>query len=82
MRIEYDRAICNGWFQCVQEWDEFEMDIQEGKANLDGAENTSGNIFVRDVPEENEDYALAAVESCPVNAIKIYDDGEQIAPDS
>jgi ferredoxin len=81
MRIEYDRAICNGWFQCMQEWSEFEMNIEEGKADLDGAESRSNNTFVREVPEEAEAAARRAAESCPVDAIELYNDGEKVGPE-
>lgn len=80
MRIEYDRLVCAGWFQCVQEWDAFDMNPVEGKADLDGAKETEKNVFVREIPAGAEKEAKAAAESCPVDAITVYDDGELSFP--
>lgn len=81
MRVEFDRQRCDGWFQCVQEWDAFEMNVVEGKADLDAAEEDDTGDFVRDVPPKAQDLAIRAAEACPVDAIDILDDnGERIAP--
>lgn len=80
MRVEYDRTACAGWFQCVQEWGAFEMDMQAGKADLKDSEQGDDDVFRREVPAELEAEAKAAAETCPVDAIKIYDDGELIVP--
>lgn len=82
MKVEYDRLACSAWFQCVQEWDAFQMNMAAGKADLEGADETEDGVFVREVPEGAEDEAVAAAESCPVNAITVYEDGEQVAPES
>lgn len=71
MQIRYDRMACSGWFQCVQEWDAFEMNTAEGKADLAGSEEVPDGVFVREVPEEYEDEAREAVKACPVDAISI-----------
>lgn len=81
MRIEYDRTICNGWFQCVQEWDRFEMDIEDGKANLTDADESSNGTFVCDVSADDKEAAIAAAESCPVDAITVYEEDEEVVPD-
>lgn len=78
MKVEYDRQACTGWFQCVQHWDAFDMDMIQGKADLADAEEVSG-LFVRDVPEDAEEDAIAAAEACPVNAISVYDDEDELA---
>lgn len=80
MWIEYNRTACNGWFQCVQDWDAFEMDVVAGKADLDGAEDGGDGLFRRDVPEADEAAAIAAADSCPVDAIAIYDGDTRIVP--
>lgn len=81
MRVEYDRIACGGWFQCVQKWDEFEMNMPEGKADLRGGQDEGGGVFVREIPAEAIESAKAAAESCPVDAIVIYDDdGEEVVP--
>lgn len=80
MEVEYDRAACNGWFQCVQEWDAFDINMQEDKAELSGASESEDGVYVRQVPADAEAEAKAAAEACPVDAIVVFEDGEQIAP--
>jgi len=81
MRIEYDRDTCIGMFQCVAEWSEFEADRDAGKAVLIDAEEYDEDVFVRDVPGEEEFDAKFAARACPVDAITVYDDdGDQIVP--
>jgi ferredoxin len=82
MRVEYDRDTCIGMFQCVAEWDGFERDETAGKAVLVDGEETDAEwgeeVFVREVPEGAELDAKFAARSCPVDAIRVYDDGERI----
>jgi len=79
MRIEYDRDTCIGMFQCVDEWDAFVKDLDAGKADLEGAEETEEGLFVREVDEDEAFEAEFAARVCPVDAIRLYDDdGEQI----
>ena len=79
MRIEYDRDTCIGMFQCVDEWERFEKDLDDGKADLAGGEEVDDGVFVVDVPEDEEFEAEFAARVCPVDAIRFYDDdGEQI----
>ena len=81
MRIEYDRETCIGMFQCVDEWDSFEKDIDAGKARLVDGEEVEPDRFVREVPEVEEFEAEMAARVCPVEAITLYDDDdEQVAP--
>lgn len=80
MRIEYDRDTCIGIYQCVDEWDAFEKDMDAGKAELVGADEDDGT-FVLEVPEGEEFDAEMAARVCPVDAITLYDDdGEQMVP--
>jgi ferredoxin len=81
MEVKFDKTACTGWFQCIQEWDAFDMEPTSGKAKLENAENVGDNTFVREVPDKFEEEALAAAETCPADAIKIYEAGEQIAPE-
>jgi ferredoxin len=68
-------------FQCVEEWDAFEPDRDDGKADLVDSEERETDIFVREVPENAELDAKFAARTCPVDAIVIYDDdGEQLVP--
>jgi ferredoxin len=79
MHIEYDRDTCIGMFQCVDEWDAFEKNLDEGKADLVGSEERETDVFVREVPEDAEFDAEYAARVCPVDAIRLFDDdGEQI----
>jgi ferredoxin len=79
MRIEYDRDTCIGMFQCVDEWDAFEKNLDEGKADLADAEEAEPDVFVREVPDDATFDAEYAARVCPVDAIRLYDDdGERI----
>lgn len=80
MRMEYDHMACGGWFQCVQKWNEFTMNLPEGKADLANSDQRDDGVFVRELPSDAVEEAIAAAESCPADAIVIYDDGEQIVP--
>ena len=78
MRIEYDRTTCIGMFQCVAEWDAFERDVDDGKADLVDAEEPEEGLFVREVPEDAELDAKFAARACPVDAIRVYDDDGEL----
>ncbi|MEF8779440.1 MAG: ferredoxin [Haloferacaceae archaeon] len=79
MRIEFDRNTCIGMFQCVDEWDGFRKNVDEGKADLVDAEETEDGVFVVEVPDEETFDAEFAARVCPVDAIEVYDDdGEQV----
>lgn len=81
MRVEYDRHACSGWFQCVQKWDAFKMNMSEEKADLENAVETEDQIFVREIDPNIENEVKEAAESCPVDAIIVYDNkGNQIVP--
>jgi len=75
MRVEFDRDTCVGMYQCVAEWDAFEENRDDGKADLPVEEE----LFSLTVPEGAELDAKFAARTCPVDAIAVYDDdGEQI----
>lgn len=81
MKIEYDKSACHGWFQCIQQWDAFEMNPAEGVAEFSIGEETENGVLVADVPADREEEAKAAAEACPVDAIAVYsDDDEQLVP--
>lgn len=82
MRVEYNRRACTGWFQCVQKWDALEMNMMAGKADLPSGEETEDEVFVVEVDGAEAEAAIDAAEACPVDAIAVYDDGEQVAPES
>ncbi|MFC4552131.1 MULTISPECIES: ferredoxin [Halorussus] len=83
MRIEFDRDVCTGMFQCTAEWDAFEENRDEGKADLRDSEekDDESDVFVREIPEDAEFDAKMAARVCPVDAIRVYDDdGSQLIP--
>jgi len=81
MRMEYDRDVCIGMFQCVAEWDAFERDEIAGKAVLADSEETEPDTMVREIDADEELDAKFAARVCPVDAIRVYDDdGEQLIP--
>ncbi|XVH32787.1 ferredoxin [Haloferacaceae archaeon DSL9] len=79
MQIEFDRDTCIGMYQCVDEWEAFEKNMDDGKADLAGSEEVDDDTFVLEVPEGEEFDAEFAARVCPVDAIRLYDDdGEQV----
>ncbi|QAU13284.1 ferredoxin [Halorubrum sp. BOL3-1] len=79
MRVEFDRDTCVGMFQCVAEWDAFEKNLNDGKADLAGSTEEEPDLFVVEVPDGEDLDAKFAARSCPVDAIEVYDDdGEQV----
>ena len=79
MRVEFDRDTCTGMFQCTAEWAAFEENRDDGKADLADSEETEPDVFVREVPDGAELDAEFAARTCPVDAIRLYDDdGEQV----
>ena len=79
MRVEFDRDTCIGMYQCVAEWDAFEKNLNDGKADLADSEETDDDLFVVKVPDGEELDAKFAARACPVDAIEVYDDdGEQV----
>ncbi|WP_348613322.1 ferredoxin [Halobaculum rarum] len=79
MHVEFDRDVCVGMYQCVAEWDAFETDRDAGKAALVGSEETDEDVFSLEVPDGEELDAKFAARTCPVDAIRLYDDdGEQL----
>jgi len=66
-------------YQCVAEWDAFEKNLDAGKADLVDSEEVDDDLFVLEVPNGEEFDAEFAARSCPVDAIRLYDDdGEQV----
>jgi len=78
MRIRFDRDTCIGMFQCTAEWDAFEENVDAGKADLAGSEEVEPDVFEREVPGGAELDAKFAARACPVDAIEVYDDGDQL----
>ena len=81
MRIRLDRDTCIGMFQCVAEWEEgFEKDEDAGKVTLLEGEEVDDQLFEREVPEDAELDAKFAARTCPVDAIAVFEDDEQLIP--
>ena len=78
MRIRFDRDTCIGMFQCTAEWDAFEENTDAGKADLAGSEEVEPDVFEREVPDGAKLDAKFAARACPVDAIEIRDDGDQL----
>ncbi len=78
MKVRFDRDTCIGMFQCVAEWDAFEENTAEGKADLADSEAVDPGIFEREIPDDAELDAKFAARACPVDAIEVYEDGENI----
>ena len=79
MKVRFDRDTCIGMFQCVAEWDAFEKNQDEGKADLADADEIEPDLFEREIPDDAELDAKFAARTCPVDAIEIYDDdGERL----
>ncbi len=82
MRVEYDRETCIGMFQCVEEWGEFEEDVDAGKARLVDGERVDADwgeeVYAVEVPDDETFEATFAARVCPVDAIRVYDDGERV----
>lgn len=74
MYVEYERDTCIGMFQCVAEWDRFERDEDAGKAVLVDGQEEKEDLYVRQIPEDEEIDAKFAARTCPVDAIRVYDD--------
>ena len=80
MRVEFDRDTCIGMYNCVAEWEKFVEDRDAGKATLVGSDEVEPDRYVRDVPDGEEFEAKMAARVCPVDAITVYEDDEQIIP--
>jgi ferredoxin len=80
MRVEFDRDTCIGMYNCVAEWEKFVEDRDAGKATLVGSDEVKPDRYVRDVPAGEEFEAKMAARVCPVDAITVYEDDEQIIP--
>ncbi|MFA1609790.1 ferredoxin [Halobellus rubicundus] len=78
MKIRFDRDTCIGMFQCVDEWDAFEKNLDTGKADLAGADEVDDDVFELEVPDDAELDAEFAARACPVDAIELYDGDEQV----
>jgi ferredoxin len=77
MYVKFDRDTCVGMYQCVAEWDAFEKNMNDGKADLQGSEEEAEEQFVVDVPEDEEFDAKFAARVCPVDAIEVYDENDE-----
>jgi ferredoxin len=80
MRVEFDRDTCIGMFQCVAEWSGFEKDEDAGKAVLLDSEDVDDNTVIAEIDPEEELDAKFAARVCPVDAIRVYEDDDQLVP--
>ena len=81
MNVEFDRQTCIGAFQCVSEWEAFQENRDDGKADLSGADETEEGLFSREISDDATNDAKWAARVCPVDAITVYtDEGDQLLP--
>lgn len=78
MHIEFDKKKCIGSGACVaQSPFYFQLRKDEGKAELQHVQQQQqDDVFIAEVEEGREQEAIAAAESCPVNAIKVHHGGK------
>ncbi|MDO8582058.1 MAG: ferredoxin [bacterium] len=68
-RIEVDRDLCIGAASCIA--------LAPGAFELD----SEGKAIVTDMSSETAEALMAAAESCPTKAIRVYDEeGNQLYP--
>lgn len=69
VRIEVDRDLCIGAASCIA--------LAPGAFELD----SEGKAIVTDMHSETAETLMAAAESCPTKAIRVYDEqGNQLYP--
>jgi ferredoxin len=76
-KIEYDREKCIGAATCTVFYKKFKL-VKDGKADLIGSKK-EGDLFVLEVSEKDLKKVKEAAESCPVNAIHVYDGDKKLA---
>lgn len=81
-KIVYDRTGCIGAGTCEALDPEDFVLVEDGLADLKDADDESGGIWEKEIPDDRKDDALEAAKGCPVNVIKIIDTetGDQIYP--
>ncbi len=73
-KIKYNRPECIGCGVCAANCPKFwEMDDNEGKSNLKGAENLDNGSAELEIDDNYLECNMEAAESCPVNVIHIID---------
>ena len=76
-KIKYDREKCIGAATCTVFYKKFKL-VKDGKADLSGSKR-EGDYFILEIDEKDLKKAKEAAESCPVNAIHIYDGDKKLA---
>jgi len=72
LRIRIDRDTCIGCGACAAlAPDIFELNRDDGKAQVTEKFRLAGDPAVGEIPEEAEGDAKSAAEGCPVGAIKV-----------
>ena len=66
-KIVYDRNICIGAAACEAQSPRFwEIDKEDGKANLKGGQKVAHEVFELEIPEEFVKDAQDSADVCPV----------------
>jgi len=71
-KIKYDRDICIGAATCTTFSKRFKL-AGDGKADLVGGKEDNDEEFILEIDESEYQEVLESAQSCPVNAIHIYD---------
>ena len=79
-RVEYDREGCIGAAACVVVDSKNWVMVDDGKADLIKGEK-KGEIWIKEISEEQIKAMKTAATVCPVFVIKVFDEkGREIAP--
>ena len=79
-KIEYDREGCIGAAACAAADPTNWVMVDDGLADLiDGKKK--GDLWIKEIPEDQLEAMKEAAEACPVLVIKVFDEeGNEIAP--
>lgn len=72
-KIRYDRENCEGFFICVAADPDTWKEADDDKADLEGGEK-KGQVWEKEISEDELDDAEAAADGCPVDVIQVVDD--------
>lgn len=77
VKVEYNKNKCIGQGNCVAAAP-FYFTLEEAKAILNHSIEDEDDIFVADIKSDKLNDVIEAAKSCPVNAIRVFDEKEDI----